>query len=144
MTQPTFWRSLVGARKAILSGLAVLVTFVSTTLAANHGASLSLNAWLIAVGAYVATHSAVFAVSNAGQLPVGKVIGALVTNPTVTGALVSLGVHPADISPLVEPTQTLPADAAAFDLTDSSPIPDATLVAGFSDTGKHEATAPTV
>jgi hypothetical protein len=129
MAQQSLWKSVMNSKKAIVSGLAVVITFVSTTLAANHGASLSLNAWLIAVGAYVATHAATFAVSNAGSLPIGQILSALVSNSTVTGALVSLGVHPADISPLVEPTQALPADAAQPDLTDPTPITDAQVAA---------------
>jgi hypothetical protein len=33
-----FWQSIVNSKKAIVAGLAVVITFVSTTLAANHGA----------------------------------------------------------------------------------------------------------
>jgi hypothetical protein len=129
MAQQSLWKSVMNSKKAIVSGLAVVITFVSTTLAANHGASLSLNAWLIAAGAYVATHAATYAVSNAGSLPIGQILSALVSNSTVTGALVSLGVHPADISPLVEPTQVPPVDPAQPDLTDPTPITDAQVAA---------------
>jgi hypothetical protein len=92
---------------------------------------LSLNAWLIAVGAYVAAHAATYVASNAGSLPIGQILSALVTNSTVTGALVSLGVHPADISPMVEPTAMAPLQLAPPMLLDgpAEPISDTALLA---------------
>lgn len=119
MNTNTIWQSVKGSKKAFVAGIAVLLTFVLVTLSHNGGKNLTLREWIYAGVAYAFVHGVTWLVSNEGSLPIGKLLAALMSNPTVTTALASIGII--NVSPLVEPTALPPAPVPADVVTVSLP-----------------------
>ncbi len=65
----TFWQSVLNSKKAIASGVAAVITFVTATLAANGGHNLTWQQWAAAAGAYIAAHVVVYNLSGPAAAP---------------------------------------------------------------------------
>lgn len=125
MNTNTFWQSIKGSKKALVSGLAAVLTFVLATLSSNGGANLTLPQWLAAAGTFVVAHLATWLVSNEGTLPIAKLVSTLIASPTVTTALAALGIT--GVSPLVEPTALQPIPVTPLPV---APLPVTTALPG--------------